>query len=81
MKTIKIEQLTDLLIMRKTHFVYKNKDGTTEQVYGTLQYSYIPESMYSKNLNEGSGFKYYDLYESDWRYLPEYVTEVNVLSQ
>jgi hypothetical protein len=81
MKTIKIEQLKDVLIMRKTHFEYQNKDSTTEHVYGTLQYSYIPESMYAKNSDEEPGFKYYDLYENDWRYLPEYVTEVNVLSQ
>jgi hypothetical protein len=67
--------------MRKTHFEYKKRDGTMEHVYGTLQYSYIPESMYAKTQNEDVGFKYYNLYENKWDYVPEYVTEINVLSE
>jgi len=79
MKTIKIEQLKDILIMRKAYFEYRKRDGTIEHIYGTLQYSFIPNDMYVKNQDTNYGFKYYDLYENDWKYIPEYVTEVNVL--
>lgn len=82
MKTMTLEQLKNVLIMQKTHFQYKNRDGTINEVYGTLQYAFIPESKWPKSSREeDEAFKYYDLYEEKWNYIDEDVIDINVLSE
>jgi len=82
MRTIKIEQLKDILIMEKAHFEYKKRDGTIRKAYGTLQYAFIPENMQPKDFEfEASNFRYYDLDKEAWRSIAKDVAEVNVLEQ
>lgn len=80
MKTITLEQLKNVLIMQKTHFQYKCRDGTIQQVYGTLQYAFIPENKWPKDSKEeNEDFKYYDLYEGKWSYIDNDVIDIEVL--
>ena len=82
MKTIKIDQLKEILIMEKAHFEYRKRDGTLRKAYGTLQYTYIPEDMRPKDsLMESSNFRYFDLEKGAWRSIAKDVKEVTVLSQ
>lgn len=82
MKTVKIEELRDILLMEKARFEYRKRDGTMRQAYGTLQYAFIPEDMHPKDETvEYSNFRYFDLDKGAWRSVAKDVAEVNVLSQ
>ena len=81
MKTLKIDELRDILIMEKAWFEYNKRDGTVRKAYGTLQFAFIPENMHPKDSSiEYENFRYYDLEKGAWRSIAKDVTEVTVLS-
>ena len=82
MKTVKIEELREILRMEKAHFEYKKRDGTLRKAYGTLQFTYIPENMQpadTSTLFEYKNLRYFDLDKGEWRSIAADVSEVNVL--
>lgn len=81
MKTVKIEQLKEILQMEKAHFQYKKRDGTIREAYGTLQFVFIPEKLRSDKESRSDNFKYFDLEKNAWRSIAKDVKEVTVLSQ
>jgi len=82
MKTVKMEELKEILQMEKAHFEYKKKDGTLRQAFGTLQFGYIPENLHPKNTDyESNNFRYFDLDKNAWRSISGDITDVLVFDQ
>jgi hypothetical protein len=83
MKTVKIEDLKQILQMEKAHFEYKKKDGTIREAFGTLQFAYIPEDQQPKSNSdyEYTNFRYFDLGKNAWRSISSDVSEVSVHEQ
>jgi hypothetical protein len=82
MKTVKIEELREILQMEKARFEYKKRDGTLREAYGTLQYVFIPENKQPKESideRDFKNFRYFDLEKNEWRSISGDTTEVNVL--
>lgn len=82
MKTVKIEELREILQIEKAHFEYKKRDGTLREAYGTLQFTFIPENMQPKDSSDNreyKNFRYFDLDKNAWRSISSDITEVNVL--
>jgi len=81
MKTVKIEELREILQMEKAHFEYNKRDGTLREAYGTLQFAFIPENMQPKDGSTNDkyrNFRYYDLDKNAWRSISGNITEVTV---
>jgi len=83
MKTVKLDELRQVLQMERARFEYKKRDGTVRQAYGTLQFAFIPENLQPKSGNntdyEYSNFRYFDLDKNAWRSISSDTKEVNVL--
>jgi hypothetical protein len=80
MKTVKLEELREILQMEKAHFEYKKKDGTLREAFGTLQFAYIPEDQQPKSNSdyESKNFRYFDLDKNAWRSISGDITDVSV---
>jgi len=79
MKTVKLDELREVLQIEKAWFEYKKKDGTMRKAYGTLQFAFIPENMQPKDHSViYENFRYYDLEKGEWRSIAKDITEVTV---
>jgi len=82
MKTITIEQLKELLFIRKVHFQYEKFDGTICEAFGTMQFTFIPENMQPKDTStyfEFKNLRYFDFKKNGWRSIGKNVKEVTLL--